>query len=402
MEMYNYDIAIVGGGPAGLSAAYTAAKSGARVILFEREKSIGQYVRTSGVSWIGEMKKLEIPEEIYNPIKNYRFVSPNNEITIRGTESRSCVLDVRSLYQYLSFLAIKAGAEISINSNVIDVLCIKNNNKISGLIVNTPKGKVELRTSLVIDASGFNSFIGRKLGYVSTWKRYGVGAEYECYCDQIDHETWTLMVGSIYSPAGYAWLFPLSPNRVRIGVGIGKPESMLDPLKLLNQIIEKKTKPLMELGNIQPIEYHYGYIPNEGARKCSVFDGLILVGDSAGQSNPLVLEGIRHAIEFGRLAGQIGSESLISSCSKNSLIHYENEWKKQLSSKIESALRVQSRWIGLTDDEWDHEISILRHMSVDEFIDFISSEFSPRKMIKLALNHPKLIARQLFNLIIKK
>src|SRR5688500_3676329 len=110
MEMYNYDIAIVGGGPAGLSAAYTAAKSGARVILFEREKSIGQYVRTSGVSWIGEMKKLEIPEEIYNPIKNYRFVSPNNQITITGTEYRSCVLDVRSLYQYLSFLAIKAGA----------------------------------------------------------------------------------------------------------------------------------------------------------------------------------------------------------------------------------------------------------------------------------------------------
>ncbi|MFL6508842.1 MAG: geranylgeranyl reductase, partial [Nitrososphaeraceae archaeon] len=85
-----------------------------------------------------------------------------------------------------------------------------------------------------------------------------------------------------------------------------------------------------------------------------------------------------------------------------SLIGYENAWKKQLSTKIESALRVQSRWLGFTDDEWDHEISILKDMSVDEFIDFISSEFSPRKMIKLALNHPKLVARQLFNLIVKK
>jgi digeranylgeranylglycerophospholipid reductase len=210
------------------------------------------------------------------------------------------------------------------------------------------------------------------------------------------------MVGSNYSPAGYAWLFPLSSNRVRIGVGIGKPESLIDPLKVLNNIIENKFKPLAELGIIQPIEYHYGYIPNQGARNCSVFEGLILVGDSAGQSNPLVLEGIRHAIEFGRLAGQIGSASLSSYCSKNSLMDYEHEWKKQLSSRIESALRVQSRWIGLTDDEWDREISILRDMSVDEFIDFISSEFSPRKMIKLALNHPKLVARQLFNLIIKK
>lgn len=400
--MYNYDIAIVGGGPAGLSAAYTAAKAGAKVILFERDKSVGQFVRTSGVSWICEMKKLEIPEKLYNPIKNYRFVSHKNEITIKGSEYRSCVLDVRSLYQYLSFLAAKAGADISINSNVVDVLSSKNNNRISGLIVNTPKGKTEVRTRLVIDASGFNSFVGRKLGYVSTWKRYGVGAEFECYCDQADPETWTLMVGSNYSPAGYAWLFPLSSNRVRIGVGIGKPESLIDPLKVLNNIIENKFKPLAELGIIQPIEYHYGYIPNQGARNCSVFEGLILVGDSAGQSNPLVLEGIRHAIEFGRLAGQIGSASLSSYCSKYSLMGYEHEWKKQLSSRIESALRVQSRWIGLTDDEWDREISILRDMSVDEFIDFISSEFSPRKMIKLALYHPKLVARQLFNLIIKK
>lgn len=400
--MYNYDIAIVGGGPAGLSAAYTAAKAGAKVILFERDKSVGQFVRTSGVSWICEMKKLEIPEKLYNPIKNYRFVSRKNEITIKGSEYRSCVLDVRSLYQYLSFLAAKAGADISINSNVVDVLSSKNNNRISGLIVNTPKGKTEVRTRLVIDASGFNSFVGRKLGYVSTWKRYGVGAEFECYCDQADPETWTLMVGSNYSPAGYAWLFPLSSNRVRIGVGIGKPESLIDPLKVLNNIIENKFKPLAELGIIQPIEYHYGYIPNQGARNCSVFEGLILVGDSAGQSNPLVLEGIRHAIEFGRLAGQIGSASLNRYCSKNSLMDYEHKWKKQLSSRIESALRVQSRWIGLTDDEWDREISILRDMSVDEFIDFISSEFSPRKMIKLALNHPKLVARQLFNLIIKK
>ncbi|MGI9009907.1 MAG: NAD(P)/FAD-dependent oxidoreductase [Nitrososphaeraceae archaeon] len=400
--MNNFDIAIVGGGPAGLSAAYTAAKAGIKVILFERDKSIGQYVRTSGVSWINEMKKLGIPEKLYNPIKNYRFVSPKNEIMIKGSEYRSCVLDVRSLYQYLSFLAANAGADICIKSDVVDVLLSDYNKRISGLIVNTLNGKIEVRTTLVIDASGFNSFIGRRLGYVSNWKRYGIGAEYECYCDHADPETWTLMVGGQYSPGGYAWLFPLSRNRVRIGVGIGKPESNMDPIKLLSKIIEKKLKPLGELGNIQPIEFHYGYIPNQGARNSSVFEGLLLVGDSAGQSNPLVLEGIRHAIEYGRLAGQVGSASLVRNSSKNSLMAYEYQWKKQLGSKIESALRVQSRWLGLSDDEWDREISILTDMTVDEFIDFISSEFSAKKMLKLAINHPKLVARQLFNLIIKK
>jgi digeranylgeranylglycerophospholipid reductase len=83
-------------------------------------------------------------------------------------------------------------------------------------------------------------------------------------------------------------------------------------------------------------------------------------------------------------------------------MEYEKEWKKRLCSKIESALRVQARWIGLSDDQWDREIAILKHMSVDEFLDFITSEFSTKKMIRLAMNHPKLIARQLFNLVLKK
>src|SRR5256886_7733715 len=61
---------------------------------------------------------------------------------------------------------------------------------------------------------------------------------------------------------------------------------------------------LFRSGKIQPIEFHYGFIPNQGFRSCTVSDGIILVGDSAGQANPLLLEGIRYAIEFGRLAGR--------------------------------------------------------------------------------------------------
>lgn len=400
--MYNYDIAVVGGGPAGLSAAFAAAQSGSKVILLEKEKGIGQFVRTSGVSWINEMKKLNIPENLYNPVKNFRFISPKNEIIIKGDIHSSCVLDVRSLYQHLSLLAAKAGAEIWINSNVSDVLHKGTNKKITGVIVNTNKEQVQIKSNLVIDATGFNSFIGRKMGFIRKWERYGVGAEYECYCDHSDSDTWTLMVGNQYSPAGYAWIFPLARNRVRIGVGVGRPESSIDPTITLNKIIKNRFKPLEELGNIQPIEYHFGYIPNQGSRESSVFEGLILVGDSAGQSNPLVLEGIRHAIEFGRVAGQVGTESLSFECSKESLMKYENEWKKKLKSKIESALKVQSRWIGLSDDQWDNEIAILNHMSIDEFLDFITSEFSVKRMMRLSLSHPKLVARQLFNLVLKK
>ena len=398
--MVDYDISVVGGGPAGLSAAYAAAKSKAKVILFEKDQSIAHNIRTSGVTWIEEIEKLGISKDHYNPIKNYSFISPSNEVTIRGNAAKSCVLNVRSVYQHLAFLAAEAGSEIMIKSNVTNVV-LDSKNRISGLKAGTPKGEIVLSSKLVIDASGFNSSVAQRLGLVNRWKRYGIGAEYECYCENVDSETWILMMGRQYSDAGYAWIFPLSKNRVRIGVGIGRPESSTDPVEKLNSIIEKRLKPLDKMGKIQPIELHHGLIPNEGIRKATVYDGLIVVGDSAGQANPLVLEGIRYAIEFGMLAGEIGAKSLAQNSDKESLLEYERIWKNRVESKINSALKVQSRWIGLRDEDWDREIEILRDMSYEEFLDFIKAEFTARKMLRLALNHPKLMARQLFDTVLK-
>jgi digeranylgeranylglycerophospholipid reductase len=397
-----FDIAVVGGGPAGLSAAYAAAKGGAKVVLFEKDQSIAHNIRTSGVTWISEMERLGIPSKFYNPIHNYRFVSPSNDVLITGNISKSCVLDIRGTYQHLAFLAAKEGVQLMVKSNVLDV--IKDGLRVAGIKASTPKGNLTVRSTLVIDASGFSTFIGRKAGVAGQWKRYGVGAEYECYCgDGIDSTTWVLMVGQKYSDAGYAWLFPLSTNRVRIGVGVGRPESNAEPLEKLHKIIEKRFKPLDAIGDgkIQPLELHYGFIPNEGMRRSSIADGLIMVGDSAGQSNPLVLEGIRYAIDFGRLAGKVGADSLSQNSDRKSLLEYERSWKAKAESKIHSALKVQMRWLGLTDEEWDKEIEILRDMTVQEFLDFIKADFTTVNMMKLALHHPKMAARQLFNMVLK-
>ncbi len=398
--MTTYDIAVVGGGPAGLSAAYAAAKAGGNVILLEKDESIGHSIRTSGVTWIDEIEKLGIKSEHYNPIKNYSFLSSSNEVTIRGNIPKACVLNVRSTYQHLAMLAAEAGAEIMVRSRVTNVVTTPEYRRICGLKAKTPRGDTVIDCKIVIDASGFSSSIARCLGIVREWRRYGIGAEYECYCENLDQETWVLMVGKEYSDAGYAWIFPVSKNKARIGVGVGRPESYSDPLKKLNHIMDRKLRPLNKIGKIQPIELHYGFIPNEGPRTPMVYDRLLLVGDSAGQSNPLVLEGIRYAIEYGRLAGNIAMKSVSENCSKG-LAEYEKIWREKNQAMITSALRVQKRWIGLSDEEWDREIDILREMSVDEFVDFIKAKFNLGKLLKLALNHPKLATRQLLGLVMR-
>ena len=395
----HYDLVVVGGGPAGSSSAWAAAKKGIKVALIEKEGSIAETVRTSGVTWIQNINEFGIPEDCYNKIKNFSFCSPNNEVTISDSKPRAAVLDVRKTYRWLATQAENEGVNIFVKTNINQV--IKNEKgDIIGVKGRNPEGEILFHSKVVIDASGFQSTVSKAMGVVTQWKRFGAGAEWEVKAENVDQDTWWLMVGQQYSPAGYAWVFPLGNNIVRIGVGVGKPESDVDPTQRLEELMEKKLGPIKELGKITPIEFHYGLIPNDGLSRKTVFNNLILVGDVAGQANPLVLEGIRYAIRFGRVAGNVAADAIKSKKTDESvLLSYEDNWRKEIESKINSASKVQDRWIGLSDVEWDKELDIIKELKSDEFLDFIKADFGLSYMLKLAMNHPKLAVRQLFNLV---
>ncbi|MGB0855583.1 MAG: NAD(P)/FAD-dependent oxidoreductase [Nitrosopumilus sp.] len=396
---YHYDLVVVGGGPAGSSAAFTAARSGIKVALIEKEDAIAETVRTSGVTWIQNIKEFGIPDDCFNPIRNFSFCSPNNTVTISDSIPRAAVLDVRKTYRWLAQEARKAGADIFLKTNVNKIIK-DDNGDIVGVNGIGPDGNTIFYSKVIIDASGFNSTVCKAMGLVTQWKRFGAGAEYEVKVENIDPQTWWLMVGQQYSPAGYAWIFPLGDNTARIGVGIGKPESDVDPTQRLKELMERKLGPIKKLGKITPIEFHYGLIPNDGLSRKTVFNNLILVGDSAGQANPLVLEGIRYAIKFGRVAGLISSDAIKSGkTGEKDLYPYEEKWRKEIGSKINSAGKIQDRWIGLSDKEWDKELDIIKELKSEEFLDFIKADFGLSNMIKLATHHPKLAVRQLFNLV---
>ena len=399
MEELDFDIVVVGAGPAGSSAAHEAARNGSSVALLEKESVVAETVRTSGVTWIKDAQSFGIPEDCYNPIKNYSFCSPSNTVTISDDVAKAAVLDVRKTYRHLAKQAQESGAKLFVDTNVTDVITDEQKRPI-GVIAKSADKEIKFNAKVVIDCSGFQSVVGKMLGLVTQWERFGAGAEYEVRAENVDDKTWWLMVGQKYSPAGYAWIFPVGGDIVRIGVGIGKPESNVDPTERLNELMENKEGPIKDLGAITKIEFHYGLIPNDGLSRKTVYDNLILVGDSAGQANPLVLEGIRYAIRFGRVAGKVASDSIKNDdTSENALKPYETDWKKAIESKINSASKVQNRWIGLSDEQWEKELDVISELSADEFLDFIRADFGISKIMRLATHHPKLAVRQLFSIV---
>src|SRR6059036_3573296 len=112
------DVAVVGGGPAGLATAERAARSGLRVVIFERGHAIGEPVRTSGGSFIKPLRRLGVPSSCWHPVHAIRVIGPTTDVTKRYRRARGCVLDVRRTYQWLAARAVDAGAEIRLKAHV--------------------------------------------------------------------------------------------------------------------------------------------------------------------------------------------------------------------------------------------------------------------------------------------
>lgn len=395
------DIVIIGAGPAGLSAAETAAKQNIDVIVLEKSSEIGYPIHTSGGSWIKELINLGVSEHLFHPIKKCRFIAPNKEARFVFEEPLACVLDVRGLYQSMAEKAAQAGAKIIVNTRVLEPII--EDGYVKGVkAVSNIDGDLEIKAKVTIDASGFSSVAARKVGLHAGFRRFGVGAEYDLYAPKYDQDESVLIVGSNVAPSGYGWIFPHGNNRVRVGVGLIHPVSTENPKKYLNKLINEIPGVSDNLTNSAQIEYHHGIVPSEGLVKKTVSNGLIVVGDAAGQLNALVGEGIRYAIMFGKLAGRTAADSVLNkNNSENFLKKYQNSWN-DFRKKIEITYEINKRIAQYSDEKWDKRAEMLSKLTPNQFADFIKGDLSLSWAMGVLLRNPSFLGSTTVSLVKKK
>src|SRR5829696_4559976 len=108
------DVAIVGGGPGGLSAARRLAADGWAVTVFEEHEQVGTPVHCTGVLAEDVIASMHLPAEaVLNPLSTVRFVAPAGhsfDYTTANTEA--VVIDREVFDAALARRAEEAGAEI--------------------------------------------------------------------------------------------------------------------------------------------------------------------------------------------------------------------------------------------------------------------------------------------------
>ncbi|MEY4095540.1 MAG: hypothetical protein RLZZ53_2739, partial [Acidobacteriota bacterium] len=117
------DVAIIGGGPGGLSAARRLAEGGWSVAVFEEHDQIGSPVHCTGVLAEDVIASLDLPaESVLNPLETVRFVAPaGHSFDYTTTSIEAVVIDRLAFDAALADRASAAGAAITRGCRVIGV-----------------------------------------------------------------------------------------------------------------------------------------------------------------------------------------------------------------------------------------------------------------------------------------
>lgn len=143
------DVVVAGGGPAGVCAAVSAARAGAKTILVERFGCLGGNLTLGHVSPIlGKVSKGTMADEV-RALLNANHRDAQKVMTRNGPEEH---IDHEEAKGILARLCAQAGVTVLLCAPVVDALM--EGNLVTGLVVDTPKGLRTIRAKVVVDATG--------------------------------------------------------------------------------------------------------------------------------------------------------------------------------------------------------------------------------------------------------
>lgn len=382
--MADYDVIVIGAGPAGSSVARTCAKAGLSVMVYEK-MTAPFAVKRCAEGLMGEFEREygKVPKEcIAQEISGAVFVAPDNRKFVFNMRSvGGYVLNRKVFDPWLNEIAMKEGAGFQMDTNVADV--IKENGFVKGAKISGKNGEKDVTSDVVVSAEGVESVVARKAGLNTlslmnnTWSAYQVkleGVELE------DSHKLYFYFGKTVAPRGYLWIFPKGDDSANVGLGIDPRLGMAK--YYLMRFIERE--PSLKEGRIT--EPNTGAIPSGGFMKNMVLDGFAAAGDSAHQVNPIHGGGIIEAYTAGNILGNVIVEcSERGDFSAKSLGKYNELWWKRQGNNLSRAEKIRDIALGLSDKDLG---SIFENTSIEDAISI--SEGSISVAVKLLMKNPKL------------
>jgi len=301
-----FDIAVVGGGPAGATAACEAAKKDLSVLLLDRA---GRVKPCGGAIPPCLVRDFRIPEELLVArVNTARIVSPTQrKVDMPITDSYVGMVDREVFDEWLRERARSAGAQR--RTGTFEAFS-RDPNGIPVIRYKTPDGrKTEIRARAVIGADGALSPLARqtipgaeRIPFVFAYHEI-VRSPPVANENFGPHRCDVFYQGNL-SPDFYAWIFPHGETT---SVGTG---SACKGFSLKGAVSELRTA--VGLDSSETIRREGAPIPLKPLKRWDNGRDVVLAGDAAGVVAPASGEGIYYAMLGGRLAAEAVIECLES------------------------------------------------------------------------------------------
>ena len=325
MPHYDCDILIVGGGPAGSSAALAAASRGLRVLVAERRAAIGVPVQCAEYIPAALLSELVFkPASIVQQTAGMWTVLPNGEK--KYTRAPGFTIDRDHFDRELAAMARDAGA-----TYLMSTCALTCSEETVTLRRRNCSRRIYLQPRVIIGADGPFSTVG---GWMESVNRNRIPAvQVQVPLRNSLNDTEIYFDHDIFG--GYGWLFP--KGRVaNVGLGCQRRESNSVPLTVL---LENFLAFLAKEGKIEPriIGRTSGWIPAEQPRSIRK-DQIVLAGDAAGHTHAVTGAGIAQAVIGGKLAGTWARRS-VRHRDLALLAEYEADWLEDYGRMLSKAYR---------------------------------------------------------------
>lgn len=358
-QLNNFDIAIIGAGPAGTSAAINVADTSLKIAVvdthqFPREKICGDGLSGSVIETLrkfpGDIAKEFMLLEPKLRSTGVRFVAPSMEhidIPLSSDEAEIVInkgfVCKRADFDYFLFKQLEKYPNIDViqNFKVDDIIREEN-----GFLVKQEEN--EIKAKMIIGADGINSIVSKLLTN-NKLNRKHISSSVMAYFSNVNgfhiYNYIELHFHKDILP-GYFWIFPMKDNKAN--VGIGSLSSVISSRKInlkqmFSEIIETHPNISQRFKYAERVsEIRSGNIPLGSKDRHISGERFILCGDAAGLGDPFTSEGISYAMKSGYMAAeQIKKCFQKNDFSPGYMKGYDNEIRKSFGKEFRINYRIQ-------------------------------------------------------------